>query len=108
LPVELSTHGLAEVPAGVALSVYRIVQEALTNALRHGGQVATQVRVEVGDVVLVEVRSALPDASSERSQGAGRGVIGMRERVALHQGTLDAGPEGGQWVVRARLPLAVS
>jgi signal transduction histidine kinase len=103
--VQLATSGAAAVPPGVALSAYRVVQEALTNALRHGGEVATQVRVDVRDDLLIEVRSTMP-ATTRSSPGAGRGVIGMRERVALHDGTLDAGPEDGQWVVRARLPLA--
>lgn len=105
LPVELRTTGCADVPAGVALSAYRVVQEALTNALRHGGPVPTQVLVEVGDDVLVEVRSDLPPDAEPSRAGSGRGVVGMRERIALHAGSLDAGPEGGSWVVRARLPL---
>jgi len=106
LQVELHTTGCGQVPPGIALSAYRVVQEALTNALRHGGEVPTEVRVEVGDAVLVEVRSGLPSAGMTSRAGSGRGVVGMRERVALHAGSLDAGPEGGQWVVRARLPLA--
>ncbi|MDT7572907.1 MAG: hypothetical protein QOE05_3081 [Actinomycetota bacterium] len=107
LPVELRTTGRGDVPAGIALSAYRVVQEALTNALRHGGEVPTEVLVDIGSDVLVEVRSTLP-VSRSASPGSGRGVVGMRERVALHDGSLDAGPEDGQWVVRARLPLAAS
>jgi signal transduction histidine kinase len=106
LPVELRVTGDGVIPAGTALSAYRVVQEALTNVLRHAGEVTTAVTVHAGpDDVAVEVRSALPPADRPRSPGSGRGVTGMRERVALHQGTLDAGPEGEQWVVRARLPL---
>jgi signal transduction histidine kinase len=108
LPVELRTTGMGAVPPGIALSAYRVVQEALTNALRHGGEVPTEVLVDVGSDVLVEVRSGLPAGDARSRAGSGRGVVGMRERVALHDGSLDAGPEGGQWVVRARLPLATT
>ena len=108
LPVELRRTGDGTVPPGIALSAYRVVQEALTNALRHGGEVPTEVLVDVGDDVLVEVRSGLPPAGKSSRAGSGRGVVGMRERVALHDGSLDAGPEGEQWVVRARLPLVVT
>jgi signal transduction histidine kinase len=102
LPVELRRTGEATVPAGVALSAYRIVQEALTNALRHAGAVPTEVVVDAGDELLIEVRSRL---STQSTAGAGRGVLGMRERVALHDGSLEAGPEGADWVVRARMPV---
>jgi signal transduction histidine kinase len=108
LPVELRTTGIGAVPPGIALSAYRVVQEALTNALRHGGEVPTEVFVDVGADVLVEVRSGLPSSRGPSKVGSGRGVVGMRERVALHDGSLDAGPEGDQWVVRARLPLVVT
>jgi signal transduction histidine kinase len=81
---------------------YRIVQEALTNALRHAGAVPTEVVVDAGDELLIEVRSRL---STQSTAGAGRGVLGMRERVALHDGSLEAGPEGADWVVRARMPV---
>lgn len=106
LTVELLRTGGGPVPPGIALSAYRVVQEALTNALRHGGSVPTEVLVDVGSEVLVEVRSGLPAAGAVSQVGSGRGVVGMRERVALHDGSLDAGPEDGQWVVRARLPLS--
>ena len=107
LPVELQVTGDRAVPAGIALAAFRIVQEALTNALRHAGAVPTTVELEVSAAELcVEVRSRLPAASTS-SVGSGRGVVGMRERVALHDGELDAGPEDDCWVVRARLPLPV-
>ncbi|MBK5305079.1 MAG: sensor histidine kinase [Frankiaceae bacterium] len=107
LPVELHVTGDRAVPAGIALAAYRIVQEALTNALRHAGAVPTTVELEVSvNELCVEVRSRLR-GSAAASIGSGRGVVGMRERVALHDGALDAGPEGDCWVVRARLPLPV-
>jgi signal transduction histidine kinase len=99
---------MGAVPPGIALSAYRVVQEALTNALRHGGEVPAAVLVDVGSDVLVEVRSGLPAAGAVSRAGSGRGVVGMRERVALHDGSLVAGPEDGEWVVRARLPLAAT
>jgi signal transduction histidine kinase len=106
LPVELHLSGDADVPPGLGLSAYRVVQEALTNVLRHAGEVPTQVRVSVeADAALVEIRSELPAGERPPTPGSGRGLTGMRERVALHEGTLSAGQDGGQWVVRARLPL---
>jgi signal transduction histidine kinase len=107
LPVQLHVTGQRPVPAGIALTAYRVVQEALTNALRHAGEVPTTVDVDVsGDAVRVEVRSAMPVGAAASTAGSGRGVVGMRERVALHDGELDAGPDGDGWLVRARLPLA--
>ncbi len=103
LPVTLSTAGGTDVPAGVGLTVYRIVQEALTNALRHAGAVQTAVQVQVGAEVEVRVSNALPAPAEQAAEG--RGLLGMRERVALHGGTLSAGPCEGRWVVAARLPL---
>ena len=106
LPVELRVTGAGDVPPGVALSAYRVVQESLTNALRHAGEVPTEGTVDVRpDAVAVEVRSGLPRVQAARTTGAGRGVLGMRERVALHGGTLDVGPDGAEWLVRAVLPL---
>ncbi len=109
-----------DVPAGVALTTYRIVQEALTNVLKHGGPGATAtVAVTVGPAAIeIDVRDDgrgidLAGAGSERSlergkQGStGHGLVGMRERVAVYGGTLDAGPQvGGGFRVRARLPYA--
>jgi signal transduction histidine kinase len=106
LPVELHVSGDADVPAGLGLSAYRVVQEALTNVLRHAGEVPTRVSVDVAaDAAVVEVRSELPAAGRTPTPGSGRGLTGMRERVALHDGTLTAGQDGAEWVVRARLPL---
>jgi signal transduction histidine kinase len=106
LPVELRFEGepLA-LPPGIDLSAYRIVQEALTNALKHAGGARAQVtvRYQTGAVEL-EIRDD-GDGSGEGG-GTGHGLIGMRERVALWGGRLDAGrPEGGGWAVLARLPV---
>jgi signal transduction histidine kinase len=108
LPVELRFEGEPIVlPPGIELSAYRIVQEALTNALKHAGSARAQVtvRYETGAVEL-EIRDD-GDGSGEGG-GTGHGLIGMRERVALWGGRLDAGRhEGGGWAVRARLPVGI-
>ena len=85
------------------LAAYRIVQEALTNALRHG-DVAKQVdvRFDWGDELGIRVSSAT--RTPEHPQGIGHGIAGMRERAELAGGWFDAGPEAGRWVVRAGLP----
>ncbi|MFG3282266.1 sensor histidine kinase [Streptomyces sp. NPDC048111] len=109
LAVELYEEGprLAP-PPSVDLAGYRIVQEALTNTLRHAG--ASRVRVSVrrdAESVRIEVcDNGRPGARSWRSAGSGRGLAGMRERAALLGGTLEAGPgsEGG-FEVRAVLPI---
>ncbi|MGB4137405.1 MAG: histidine kinase, partial [Microbacterium sp.] len=92
-----------EPPAGIQLAVYRILQEALTNALRHGtGDV--DVRLSWwADAVDIAVSNAV-DAGKQTSSG-GHGLIGMRERAQLVGGTLQAGPRGDRFVVTARLPI---
>ncbi|MER5321004.1 sensor histidine kinase [Streptosporangium roseum] len=93
-------------PAGVDLSAYRIVQEALTNTLRHAGARHAQVTVRASSGVLeLEVLDDGRGAAST-GNGAGHGVAGMRERAAMLGGTLDAGTRpGGGFRVHARLPL---
>jgi signal transduction histidine kinase len=108
LPTVLELRGTRRpLPAGLDLAAYRIVQEALTNALKHAGHAPTTVTVDWSERALaVEVRDrgrAAPPAAD-----AGHGLVGMRERVRLYGGELEAGPaEGGGWRVRAELPLAV-
>ena len=101
LDVRLVSRGSGSAPAGVGLAAYRVVQEGLTNALRHGSGDAT-VTLEVDDAVCVEVRNGMGARSEE---GSGRGLLGMRERVHLFGGTLHAGQEGDVWVLRASLPI---
>jgi signal transduction histidine kinase len=108
LRTELTITGDRQhVPAGVAVSVYRIVQEALTNAHRHAGPGAT-VRVEVtcgtSDVTIV-VSDDGRGASSAEGRG-GYGLIGMRERATAAGGSFRAGPRrGGGWSVTATIPF---
>ncbi|MEU3272265.1 histidine kinase [Saccharomonospora sp. NPDC006951] len=114
LPVELDIDAdFAELPAGVSLGVYRIVQESLTNTLKHAGSGArARVSVHVaGERIAVDVSDdgagkARPVSSAARTFPGGNGVIGMRERASVYGGTLDIGPTaGGGWKVSARLPV---
>ena len=112
LAVKLRVEGTRpQVPPGVDLSAYRIVQEALTNVVRHAGPARAQVVVCYGDQeVTLEVtddgRGAAALAGDGRA-GTGHGLIGMRERVALFGGDLQVGPRpGGGFRVAARLPFA--
>jgi signal transduction histidine kinase len=107
LPVELRIEGQpAQLPAGVDLSAYRIVQEALTNVVKHAGQARAEVIVRYGTRALeLEV---LDDGHSRATSlnGSGHGLIGMRERVTLYGGTLETGTlEGGGYAVHAVLPF---
>jgi signal transduction histidine kinase len=109
LPVELNVEGEpVRLPAGVDLSAYRIVQEALTNALKHAGPAHAWVSVRyVDEDVEIEVEN---DGTSDGAANAdGPGLVGMRERVALCGGELHSGPRaGGGFRISARLPVAGS
>ena len=102
------TGSLDAVPAGVALSAYRVVQEALTNAHRHGGpRVKVDVQVDcTPERVDVFVADDGRGASTQMRANGGYGLIGMGERVAAFGGTLHTGPRrAGGWLVRAYFPL---
>lgn len=108
LAVRLELTGAArELPASVDLAAYRILQESLTNALKHGGgAVDVAVGYQEGQVTLT-VENPLPAAGTVSPlAGAGSGLIGMRERVGLVRGHFDAGPKGQRWRVHAELPIA--
>jgi signal transduction histidine kinase len=106
MPVDTRLDGdLTGLPAGVDLTAYRIVQEALTNALRHARTRAHVVVSRDGDRLVLEVRNPLADGLSN-GDGAGRGLAGMRERVRVYDGELTAAAVDGDWVVRATLPVA--
>ncbi|WP_330456501.1 histidine kinase [Streptomyces sp. NBC_00820] len=98
------TGAVEAVPGPVSREGYRILQESLTNVLRHAGAVPVRVRVAVGDGTLaLDVRNRLPD--SMPGPGRGSGLRGIRERAALLGGNARTGPDGGDWRVRAELPL---
>jgi signal transduction histidine kinase len=107
LPVELQIDGEPrELPAGIELSAYRIVQEALTNALKHAGNATASVNIHYGsDSLELEIADNGAGTSTPVASG-GHGLVGIRERVALYGGRLDAGrrPSGG-FAVRVLLPI---
>jgi signal transduction histidine kinase len=110
LDVSLHVEGpAAELPPGVGLAAYRVLQEALTNALRHAGQTSVRARVDVGDqAVVVEVVDNGPAAVNGRplaASGAGHGLIGMRERVTRYGGRVESGPSGPGFRVWASIPV---
>jgi signal transduction histidine kinase len=106
LPVELEVEGEPRPLApGIDLSAYRVVQEALTNALKHAGDAHAVVRLRYRPDAL-ELEIADDGRAVPRPNGSGHGLHGMHERVAVCGGTLDAGPcPGGGFLVRATLPV---
>jgi signal transduction histidine kinase len=114
LPVEVRISGEARpLPTGVDVTAYRIIQEALTNALKHGEGTKAEVTVRYAPRHLrVEVLNTGPSVLSAGparpapDTGAGRGLMGLRERIAVYGGDLDARRRlGGGYRVRARIPL---
>ena len=107
LPVQARVDGdVGGLPPGIDLAAYRVVQEALTNVLRHARTPAA-VEVHRNEAELaVEVRNALPAGGPpSHGDGSGHGLAGMRERVRVYRGAFSAGPADGDFVVRATLPL---
>jgi signal transduction histidine kinase len=104
VPVDLQVTGdPVPLPTGVDTSGYRIVQEGLTNVLKHAGRARAEVRVAYS-ASAVELSVTDDGPGSERGQA--HGLAGIRERVAIFDGDFDAGPQpGGGWRLRARLPL---
>jgi signal transduction histidine kinase len=110
-PARLESAGLPDpLPPPVALAAYRIVQESLTNVVRHAGRVAATVTLRQDSGYLnVDVVNDGGTAPAAFSDGTGTGLAGMRERAAALGGTLDAGPRsGGGFAVHARLPIAAA
>jgi signal transduction histidine kinase len=106
LPVDLRVEGdPTELAPGVDLTAYRLVQEGLTNAVKHARASKAEVLVRYGDGQ-VEIEVTDDGRGGAEADGGGHGLVGMRERVAVYGGELDAGPrpEGG-YGLRARLPL---
>jgi signal transduction histidine kinase len=112
LPVELRVSGACRpLSPGADLAAYRVVQEGLTNVLRHAGRAAATVGVEWGEQLVITVSDDGP--GSENGSGhavtPGRGLLGLRERLALYGGELAAGPRpGGGWRVRAVMPTGAA
>jgi len=108
LPVELRIEGEAsQLPAGVDLTAYRLVQEGLTNVVKHAQASRAEVLVEYGDSYL-EVTVRDDGKGIGNGDGGGHGLVGMRERVSVYGGELDAGPQtGGGYRLRAKLPLTI-
>jgi signal transduction histidine kinase len=109
LDTALELHGQApDVPAGVQLAVYRLVQEALTNTLKHGGagaRASVRLSFEPGEL-LVDVNDDGAGSGTPAAAGVGGGLPGMRERVRAYGGDVQAGPrQPAGWGVSARLPL---
>ncbi|MGA8218010.1 MAG: histidine kinase [Solirubrobacterales bacterium] len=103
LQVEIQ-DGERALPIGIDLAAYRIAQEAITNAIKHGeGPATLALRYRPGQLE-IELRNAI--AEQPRDGGSGHGLIGMRERASLYDGTLEAGPtHSGEFRIYARLPL---
>ena len=106
LPVDVVVEGeRVRLPPGVDVSAFRIVQEALTNALKHSGASRAHVVLRYEPDGL-EVEVADDGTGGTTGDGTGHGLVGMRERVAVYGGELEAGPaDAGGWRLRARLPL---
>ncbi len=111
LPIDLRLGALPEgLSPGLDLAVFRVIQEALTNVLKHAGKPSTTVSLTHADGQLVaevtDTGRPIPAVAPTVPAGAGRGLIGLRERIALYGGVLDAGStSAGGWTVRARFPV---
>jgi signal transduction histidine kinase len=107
LPVEVRVEGTPrDLPVGVDLSAYRIIQEALTNSLKHAGPAEAEVILRYGPSSLQLEVVDNGSAGEASIAGAGHGLVGMRERVALYGGELRTGTRNGHgYAVRAILPL---
>ena len=109
LPVTLRIEGSPRpLPPALDLSAFRIVQEALTNTLKHAGPAQAQVTIRYEDgLVTLEITDT--GHGPQGARGTGHGLVGMRERAAMFGGQLEAGQaDGGGFTVRARLPLTTA
>ena len=108
LDVTLHVDGEAAIPEGVDLAAYRILQEAMTNALRHAGRTTVEADVHIdARQVLVSVVDHGPTGQTPvtTSRGTGHGLTGMRARVHMYGGDFQAGPSGEGFQVIARIPV---
>ncbi|MFI5607225.1 sensor histidine kinase [Amycolatopsis sp. NPDC051903] len=110
LPARLTVHGdIREIPGSLDIALYRIAQEALTNALRHGtGPVELELNRRRTEIVLTVTNET--GRPAPRRDGAHRGLAGIRQRVTLFGGEVEYGqlPDGEQWRVKAQFPLEVA
>ncbi|MEU7875534.1 histidine kinase [Dactylosporangium sp. NPDC049140] len=107
-PVEVTVRGDPRpLPAGIDLAAYRVVQEALTNAVKHAAGAAVRIVIEHAPAaVRVEATDGGGPPGPSAPAGNGRGLIGLRERLAVYSGTLEHGPrDGGGYQVRATIPV---
>ncbi len=104
LRVELRVSGAPRpLPPGADLTAYRVVQEALTNVLRHAGESVASVWIKWGEQLVITVSD---DGTGTSGGPPGRGLLGLRERLSIYSGELDAGPRpGGGWRLQAVMPL---
>ncbi len=106
VPVDVAVSPPGPLPPGIDLAAYRVVQEALTNTIKHAPGAAASVKIgHGGDWLEIEVADTGGTRRAETRTGGGRGLLGLRERLAVYGGTLDAGrtAEGG-FRIKARLP----
>jgi signal transduction histidine kinase len=105
--VESTVEGsLDGVPPAVSREAYRIVQEGLTNVLRHAGKVPVALRLAAGeDRLELDLSNPIHEHGTRPRPGGGHGLSGMRERVTVLRGQMTAGPEQGRWLVQVRIPL---
>jgi signal transduction histidine kinase len=110
LSVELDVQGTPRpLSPGADLAAYRVVQEALTNVLRHAGRAATSVLVHWGEQLVITVSNTGGPSIRAATDIPGRGLLGLEERLSMYGGELDAGPRpGGGWQVRAVMPVGVA
>lgn len=108
VPVDLTLSLPSPLPDGVGLTVYRVVQEALTNTMKHAAGAAVSITIgRSGDWLEIEVTDTGGAPAPQARAGNGRGLIGLRERLAVYGGTLVAGPgSGGGYGITARIPWA--
>ncbi|CCH30471.1 histidine kinase [Actinosynnema sp. NPDC047251] len=100
LDVDFEMDRVEDLPVAVDVAAYRILQEALTNALKHGSSASVRVERQIRRLVVV-----VRNTAREASKGSGTGLVSMAERAHAVHGTLVAGRDGDQWLVRAELPL---
>jgi signal transduction histidine kinase len=105
IEVDADLGRIEEIPPVVSREAYRIVQEGLTNALRHAGKVPVTVRLAIRDSRLALEMTNPIHATAQPRAGGGHGLRGIRERVAILGGRMDAGADDGHWRVTVTLPV---